>query len=87
MKIVIDMPEHMVNCYKAILDNTDISEVTIQKNIIESIAYSIPLSKVFEDIKAEIENYQEFILCCDGRKGIHIEEALKIIDKYMRGEE
>ena len=37
---------------------------------------------ILEKIKAEIEKYDNFILCANGQKGIHIDKALEIIDKY-----
>ena len=37
---------------------------------------------VLDRIKEEIENYDYFILCANGQKGIHIDDALEIIDKY-----
>ena len=40
---------------------------------------------ILDKIKNDIENYQNFILCANGQKGIHIDEALKIIDKYTGG--
>lgn len=35
-----------------------------------------------DKIRDEIENYNDFILCANGQKGIHIDAALEIIDKY-----
>lgn len=32
------------------------------------------LDGVFDNIKSEIENYDYFILCANGQKGIHIDE-------------
>lgn len=37
---------------------------------------------VLGNIRAEIENYDNFIICANGQKGIHIDKALEIIDKY-----
>ena len=41
------------------------------------------LLKAIDEIKAEIKDYDYFILCVNGQKGIHIDEALKIIDKHI----
>lgn len=40
---------------------------------------------IFSDIKKEIEEYPDFILCANGQKGIHIDKVLEIIDKYAGG--
>lgn len=41
----------------------------------------------FDKIRDEIENYDNFILCANGQKGIHIDAALEIIDKYKEEKE
>jgi len=45
------------------------------------------IDKMLESIKEEIQNYNQFILCADGQRGIHIDEALKIVDKHFGKEE
>lgn len=52
----------------------------------EALSVVINLINALDDIKAEIENYDQFILCVNGQKGIHIDAALKIIDKHINGE-
>ena len=41
---------------------------------------------VIDKIKNDIKNYPDFILCANGQKGIHIDKALEIIDKYTGGD-
>lgn len=50
----------------------------------EAEDWAIKALSAIDKIKNDIENYHNFILCADGQKGIHIDEALKIIDKYIR---
>lgn len=38
--------------------------------------------EALDKIRAEVENYDNFIICANGQKGIHIDKALEIIDKY-----
>ena len=52
----------------------------------QRLCNALDLENSIPKIKADIENYEEFILCVSGQKGIHIEEALKIIDKYTKGD-
>ena len=40
------------------------------------------VNEVLDRIRTEIENYDNFIICANGQKGIHIDVALDIIDKY-----
>ena len=36
-----------------------------------------------ERLKEEIVNYDEFILCANGQKGIHIDAVIEIIDRLF----
>ena len=38
--------------------------------------------EALEKVRDEIKNYDNFIICANGQKGIHIDKALEIIDKY-----
>ena len=39
--------------------------------------------EALDKIREEIKNYDNFILCANGQKGIHIDKALEIIDKHL----
>lgn len=65
-------------------DDTFIRDIKIDSfNFV--IDSAIKALSAIDKIKNDIENYPNFILCADGQKGIHIDEALKIIDKYTGG--
>ena len=81
MKNVIEIPDNLYESAKS--GRIEPWEITV--GMCKLIADSTPLEKVFDDIKTEIKNYDQFILCANGQKGIHIDAALAIIDKYTNG--
>lgn len=50
MKAIIEIPEHMIKAYQDILKVTDAKEYTVQRNIIEAIANSVPLPETYGNL-------------------------------------
>ena len=82
-------PRDENNLVKVIENGTplDKHDEEVIKNTVESIWGKPPYTELLDKIKAEIKNYDNFIICANGQKGIHIDKAFEIIDKYKESEE
>ena len=81
MKLIIDIPEDV---YKRINFYKDLKGLNDYVNAVKAIDKGIPLERVIEDIKAEIDkkiirNYGSMVEC-----GMRM--ALETIDKHIKGD-
>ena len=85
----IDNYADAIDMAKAIRTGTplDKHDEEVIKETVESIWGKPPYIELLDKIRDEIENYDNFIICANGQKGIHIDKALEIIDKYKGSEE
>lgn len=83
------LDEHGILGFDTIIDEAiangtplDKHDEEVIKETVESIWGKPPYIELLDRLRDEIENYDNFIICANGQKGIHIDKALEIIDKY-----